>query len=461
MPTSTLDKPVGFWQIVKRLFALALPMSGSQFISTGSNFICMGMLAQLGHQVLAASALIFTTQVSIMISGMAVLFSLSVLIGHAYGAKNFLLIGNYLQQGWTLAVLMGIPIMLFFWYVPSVLSYLGEPPQIVAITKIYFHAYIWNAIPFFLSICAQQFGYAVHKKFLMILTSCLSVLVLISTAYLLIFGKFGFPRLGVAGLAYAFVAQNTFFVIFTLCFFYFHKSFQRFDLFKYRVHHNWEHLLHMFKIGWPICVQMGGEMLSFFVSGLMIGWLGSTALGAYQIINQYYMILVVPIFSISHAGGILVGHARGAKLFNEIKYICLACLLMVVLFNGVFVMSLLLTQAKPLASFYLNTKDIGNIATLSLTISLFAIIAYSQFFDAIRNVLIGTLRGLFDTRFGMIASLVTIWGIGMPCSYLLAFPLHYGPQGFVFGGLVGMVTCTVLLAYRWQQIIRRYEKLQS
>jgi MATE family multidrug resistance protein len=60
----------------------------------------MVMLAQLGHEVLAASALIFSTQLSIMVSGMSILFSISVLVGHAYGAKNDLSIGNYVQQGW-------------------------------------------------------------------------------------------------------------------------------------------------------------------------------------------------------------------------------------------------------------------------------------------------------------------------------------------------------------------------
>jgi MATE family multidrug resistance protein len=61
------------------------------------------------------------------------------------------------------------------------------------------------------------------------------------------------------------------------------------------------------------------------------------------------------------------------------------------------------------------------------------IIAFSQLLDNLRNILIGLLRGLFDTRFSMIMSLATVWLISMPLSYLLAFGFHFEAVGFVFG----------------------------
>src|SRR5579872_1017969 len=265
-------------------------MAGSQFMSVASGFLCMAMLAQLGHEVLAASALIFSTQLSIMVSGMSVLFSLSVLVGHAFGAKDYPTIGNYVQQGWTLGLLISIPIMVLFWHIDAVLIFFGQTKEIADIVHSYFHAFVWAVIPGFLSTCNMQFGYGIHKKMLIVSTSFMSVMVLLITAYVLIFGKLGMPKLGVAGLGYATAAQYSFFFIFTTLFFYYEKSFQRFELFKYRVHQHWEHFIQMFRIGWPICVQMGGEMLSFFVSGIMIGWIGITALAAFQIVNQYYFL---------------------------------------------------------------------------------------------------------------------------------------------------------------------------
>lgn len=453
--TNTINSNVGLFETSKKIFALALPMAGSQFVNVGSGFLCMAMLAALGHEVLAASALIFSTQLSIMVSGMSILFSLSVLVSHAYGAKEYTSIGNYVQQAWTLGIVLSIPIMLLFWYIDAILLFFGQAKEIAEIVQSYFHAFTWAVVPGFLSTCNMQFGYGIHKKALIVSTSIMSVIILLISAYALIFGKFGMPKLGVAGLGYATFLQYSFFFIFTTLFFYFEKSFARFELFRYRVFQHLDHFAKMIKVGWPICVQMGGEMLSFFVSGIMIGWLGTTALAAFQIVNQYYFLIVIPIFSLSQASGILVGHANGAKQFAEINKISYASLGTVFFASAVVTCAFILFP-KNLADFYMNVNDPVNAPTLHLTILIFLIIAFSQMFDAVRNVLIGILRGLFDTRFPMYMSLLTIWVIGMPLSYLLAFPLHFGAVGFVVGGMIGMLSGMIVMLHRWYQFSKNY-----
>ncbi len=450
---SILNENVSYRETLKRIFSLALPMAGSQFISVASGFLCMTMLAQLGHEVLAASALIFSTQLAIMVSGMSILFSISVLVGHAYGAKDYKGIGNYVQQGWTLGLLISLPIMLLFWHMDAILIYFGQSQAIATIVQSYFHAYVWAVIPGFLSTCNMQFGYGIHKKALIVSTSLLSVVVLLVTAYLLIFGKFDLPKMGVAGLGYATAAQYSFFFIFTTLFFYFEKSFKRYSLFTYRVHQHKEHFIQMIKIGWPICVQMGGEMLSIFVSSIMIGWLGLTALAAFQIVNQYYFLIVIPVFSLSQASGILVGHARGAKHFHEIKTLSYASIAIVMAISILVACAFFLFPTS-LASLYMDVSNPSNADTLHLTILIFMVIAFSQAFDGLRNTLIGLLRGLFDTRFAMYMSLATIWLVGMPLGYLLAFPLHYGAVGFVIGGMLGMLVGASVMILRLMKCLK-------
>lgn len=446
-----MDKNCDFLMLSKRIFSLALPMAGTQLISVASGFFCMVMLAQLGSQVLAASALIFSTELSIVVIGISILFSLSVLIGHAYGAKNHLAIGNYLQQGWTLSIFICIPIMILFWNIKLILIFLGQSKEISGILQIYFHAFAWCVIPEFLSVCNQQFGYGVHKKMLIVSTSLMSMVVLIVTAYVLIFGKFGFPQLGVAGLGYARAVQNTFFFLFTTLFFYYDKSFARFELFQYRVHRHLNYFSQMIKIGWPITIQMGGEMMSFFVAGIMIGWLGSEALAAFQVVNQYCFIVIISIFSLSQASGILVGYARGAEQFHEIKKLGYVSLTWV-LVGTLIVASVFILFPKSLASPFLNVYRPKNAKIVELISLLFLIMSFSLIFDGLRNMLIGILRGLFDTKFPMQIGLLVTWLIGVPFAYYLAFPLQMGVAGMALGSTFGMFIGASIMLLRWHKL---------
>lgn len=145
----------------------------------------------------------------------------------------------------------------------------------------------------------------------------------------------------------------------------------------------------------------------------------------------------------------LPGAAKGEKNSVKIKItgniaiilsliitLCIACLFLI--------------APKFLASFYLDVHTKSNQDIVHFAILLFAVCAFQQIFDAIRNVLTGSLRGLFDTRFPMFVGLTVIWLIGIPLGYLLAFPLHLGVVGISIGVTAGMMIGMIILLYRWK-----------
>lgn len=441
---------------MRKLLSLSLPMAGIQLVTVAGGFLCMAMLAQLGQEVLAASALIYSTQMSVIVIGMSLLFSLSVLIGRAYGAEQHTVIGNFVQQGWILSLLLGSLIIFFFLHIGSILIFFGQAPAIANIVQTFFDAYVWAVIPLLCVVTNQQLCYGIKYPKLVMLTTGSGVIVLLGSAYLLIFGKFGFPKLGVAGLGYAMAAQAwAAFLLSTACFYYM-EHFKRFDLFTYRVHKSWDHLAHMLKVGWPISVQISGEMLSFFVCTTMVGWLGVYALAASQVGTQYFLLVLIPIFVLSQASGILVGHACGAKQWGELKNIGTSSLYLVIGIS-ILIGIIFVGFPKQLASLYLNVNAPENASTVQLIVLLFIILTFSVLFDAIRNVMTGALRGLLDTKFPMLIGLGTIWLIGVPASYFLAFKLNFGLIGITMGSALGMLVGALCLVYRWRMMVHQVQ----
>lgn len=442
----------------KKILELALPMATMQFIVVLSSFLCMIMLAQLGHEILAASALIFSTQLSFMVIAMSILFSLSVLISQAFGAKNYADIGSLVQQGWILSVIIAIPVIIIFWHIGSLLIFVGQKPSLAAIVQVFFRAYVWGFIPLLFCVCNQQLCYGVGKQRLVIITGFIEIVVLLGIAYPLIFGKFGFPQLGVAGLGYAMAAQAWFYFLFTTACFCFDKYFKIFELFKYRAHKHWGSLAKMFSVGWPISLLMGGEMLSFFATSTMVGWIGVNALAAYQIIIQYIFIIVVPIFAISQASGILIGQACGSKEFHQIKSLGYSSIRLTIIISMIVALIMILFP-RALASLYLDVSNPINAETLHLAVLLFAVVAISQIFDALKNLLLGALRGLLDTKYPMLIGVLSLWILGVPLSYILAFVCHWGVIGIAVGTGVGMFVGAFGMLYRWHKLTK--EKLPT
>jgi MATE family multidrug resistance protein len=445
-------------QPLKTILTLALPMAGTQLITMASGFLCMTMLAHLGNDVLAASALIFSTQMSVMVIGMSVLFSLCILIGHAYGNKDYDRIGLLVQQGWTMAAVISIPVMLFLWHIGDILVYFGQLRKLADIVQTYFYAHTWRVLPVLLAVANQQLCYGIQKQRIDITANILGVGVLLLTANILIFGKLGFPALGVRGFAYAVTAQSTFYLLFTTICFIRISDFKRFHLFRYRLHQNLNSVIDMLKFSWPITLQISGEMLSFFVCAAMMGWLGVHALAAYQVVTQYLFLVLIPIFALSQATGVLVGQVYGAKQFEQIKSIGNASLKIAV---GISVLTGLILMAFPvlLASAYIDVHDPANASTLSLIKILFIIAATSQLFDAVRNILTGALRGTFDTRYPMYVGLIVIWLIGIPLAYLFGFKVGWGAEGIMLSSLVAMLLGSAILFVRWQRAIIRLEAI--
>lgn len=434
---------------MRRVIQLSLPMAGSRFLQMFSGFIATMMVAHLGRDVLASCALINATLTAVLLVFISIVFSLSFIVGQSYGAKRYDEIGGLVQQGILLSFILALLMMICFWYADVVLRWFHQQPAMLIYVRQYFHALMWGVIPILMQSCLEQFCYGVLKQRLVITINFLSVLVGIPTAYILIFGKLGVPALGVTGLGLTFAIQAWFdFLLLFICCRVL-KDFQPFELFKMRSLRGFIYLRKIFRIGWPMSVQFGGELAAFFVITMMIGWLGTDALAAVQVTQQWMYLLIVPVFAMAEASGILVGQSVGAKEFTQLNLINRSGLILSLGLVGLFDLGFVFFPHF-FASFYLNVDQAKNAQIVALIHPLFILMSITLIFNSMRDVISGSLRGLFDTQFPMRVGLFVMWCLVLPLGYFFAFKLNMNVIGFRLGSNIGLLIGAIIIYWRWR-----------
>lgn len=441
-------------QITKRILKIAFPMAGARFINMASVFIGMIMIARLGHDVLAAGALITASYFTVLVVFMFVLFSVGVVVGRYFGAKDYVKIGEVFQQGLLLAVYLAVPLVLLFWYFDRILYHFGQDPHLVGYVGEFFHAMVWDALPAMLSTTLSQLMFAITKILNVIVAYIVGIVVFIIMAYALIFGHWGAPHLGVAGFGYALVAQDTSMVITLFVATLLQKDLKPFQLFKRYQHWDWSIMQRLWQVGWPMSIQFGGELVGFFAITVLIGLIGVSDLAAWQIVQQMMMVFIVPIFSFAEASAIVVGHSMGAKDYlniNKVNHISTGFALLFVVVG----MLMFILMPGHLTHIYVNQQGGSITPQLLTTVStLFFINAFVYLADSYRNLMSGSLRGLYDTRFPMLIGIVVVWLFGVGLGYVLAFKAGLGVYGFSTAQVVAFTLGAVIVWLRWRWQIK-------
>jgi len=451
-----LIKQNQWWQSLRSVVRLSVPLVLARIVSALNGFIGMLMIAHLGKEALAAGALIAAASNTIMIIVWGLMFSVGVLIGQTYGKGEYAKIGSILQAGILFACLISIPAGILMWYTPSILLLLGQPRFEVLLARYYFHPATWMILPSLICVCFSQFCMAINRARLVLIWSIISLPITLLLAWMLAFGFFFFPQLGIAGVALANVIVWTMLFIILVFYFTFHPNFKAYALWQRTNGRVLNRLMwQILKLGSPISLQFGGELGAFAMLTLLIGLFGSVALGAQQIVTQIGLLVMMLPFGISQAVAILISQSMGRKHYQQIcrfaymaSILGLCCMLLIGFIYWYYPTLLIFL--------YLHGHQVINSRLVSLAISLFAIMAILQFFDAIRNIMTGALRGLQDTSTPLFTSLFVIWFIGIPSGYLLAFHYHFGPAGLFWGFAFGFFLGALFLSRRFFSLSRRF-----
>ena len=437
-----------FSGVSKQVLRLTLPLAGSRLLSTITGFLGVALLSGYNTVSLAASALISATQLLLLSAGLSILFSTSISVGHCVGSKQFFKISNILHQAILLSLLISFVLGMAFWFVGPILCFLHQPDYLIIVISQYFKAFAFGVPAILILTAIQQTLFAIQKQMIAFSIELFSLMLTVLLGLCFIYGKFGFPELGITGLAYAIDIQAWLLTFCSLGYLAFSSACKHFKFFKV-LNIDKMVLSMLFRIGWPISIIITGEILSLFAITIMAGWLGITALNALQIASQYLLLLVIPIFGISQATSILSSHLIGANQSNLLGTFGASALRLGYLFSCI-ALGIFILFPTSLISVFINIKDIHNSADLIQLISeLLIIVVVGQFFDLLRNICSGSLRSMNITVQPMVISMAYIWLLSIPLAYILGFNFKFGLIGIFIAYDIGMMFAGISLYMLW------------
>jgi MATE family multidrug resistance protein len=435
-------------QEFRPMVTLATPVVVAEIGWVAMGLVDTLMVGPLGPEAIGAVGIGSSVFIGVVIFGMGVLLGLDTLVSHAYGAGRTDDCHRWLVHGAALSLLIAFPMTLLLLGLSSLLGSWGLDPTVLALARPYLAVLTWSVLPLLLYATFRRYlqGMGVVRPVMIALVSANFVNVFVN--WVLIYGKFGAPVMGVRGSAWATVLARVMMAGYLGVVIVLRERGRRPGLFETSLGIDLAWMRRLLTLGVPAASQITLEVGVFAASTALAGRLAPIALAAHQIaIHIAALSFMVPL-GVASAGAVRVGHALGRRDVAGAERAGWTALLIGTGFMACTAAAFVLMPRALVGAF---SRDEG---VLQLGASLLAVAAIFQLFDGIQGVATGILRGLGDTRTPMLWNLVGHWFIGLPSGYTLCFVLGRGVIGLWWGLSIGLIICGVVLLIVWAQRIR-------
>jgi len=430
---------------------LAVPIALTQLGQIAMMTTDIALIGRLGTEAMAAASLAHTVFFVSFTFGMGLVSAVAPLAAQAFGARNPHQIRRSLRVGLWAALLMSLPMMALSFRGEPILLMLGQSPTAARLAQEYLLGLTWSILPALWFLAIRGFMSAVNRPEPILWITLAAIPANALLVYLLLYGAFGLPELGLfgAGLATSIVNFGTFLA--GLWFAVRRRPFRKYHVLGHIWRVDWQLMRQLIVIGTPISLSFLLEYGLFGAAGLLMGVISTTALAAHQIALQVAAILFMVPFGIGMAATVRVGHAIGrgdAGAVRRAGYVAT--------WLGI-VLAAVLTLAVMVSRFGIAEVFLGESTDATAELSATLLLVGSTFFiaDAIQTVAAGSLRGMNDTRIPLLFAILSYWLIGFACACWLGFRTPLGAVGVWIGLSVGTAVYAVLLVLRFHRLTGR------
>ncbi len=422
---------------IRVLTQLGVPVALTQLGMMAMGLVDLYMVGRIGPVPLAGVALGDLWLFGTTSIGMGILFGLDPIIAQAHGAGDGERMGRAVQRGLVLSVGLGLAIGTLLFFARPAMMWFGQDAGLAEIAERYCSVQWWSITPLFAFIALRQFlqGRGMMRPALW--TMLLANLFNVAANEALIFGRFGFPELGIEGAGIATALTRVFLLAVLIAW-----------IVEFRLHRGawtpwrWANLhfrgfRELLSCGIPIAFQFGAEIWAFQTASLFAGHLGPASLAAHTITLKIASFSFMVPLGIGTAAATRVGNLIGQGRADQARQ---AAWTAIAMGAGVMAVSGL--------SFVVLRHQLGRVFTsepevLALVATAIPVAAAFQVFDGVQVTAAGALRGAGRTFVAAMAFIVGFYAIALPVGWLLSRTI--GLAGLWWGLCLGLAVVAVVL----------------
>jgi MATE family multidrug resistance protein len=439
---------------IKLAYPVILGMLGHTLIGIVDNY----MVGNLGSTELAAVSLGNSFIFLAMSIGIGFSTAITPLTAEADAEKNDKKIRTTFHHGLLLCTILGVSLFMLTVLSKHLMYFMNQPPAVVALAAPYIDWVAFSLIPVVMYQGYKQFADGLSLTKYSMYSIILANVVHVFFNYVLIYGFWIFPKLGIIGAALGTVISRIMMVVF-MHYLMKHNAVMK----KYFKNFTFKEIKKsivkkIIGLGFPSAMQMLFEVTLFTAAIWLSGTLGKNS----QAANQIALILASSTFMVAMGlnvtAMIRVSHSKGLGDFKNLIIVARSIFLLAIILETFFALIFVVFH-KFLPHLFLNMSDpaqvVDNAAIILITSKLLLIAAIFQISDGIQVVVLGALRGLQDVKVPMYITFVAYWIVGFPVSYYLGKYTDLKAVGIWIGLLAGLSTAAVFLYIRFSRLTRK------
>ena len=404
-----------------------------------------------GDNPLPLSAVSFGVMMSfVMFSlSMGICLGMTPIVGEHFARGEYRRTAHYLQSSLVAYPILGVVFMVLQLLSVPLLYRLGQPVEVVDMAVPYYRLMAYSLPSIMLYGCFRQFLEGVGNTVTPMLFAVATNVVNIVLNWIFIYGNLGCEAMGVYGAGLATLIARWMLPFVALAYFVVKSEYRDYlKLFSRGVNYL-KDTFRLLSLGIPTAGQMLLEGAAFVVTSVMMGWLGTEAIAANQIVMTYGNAAFMLTIALGSAATIRVSHSYGLRDMERMRAATHSSIHLGLLW-GAITLLLFVTLRGVLPQLFTPNEEV-----VALASQMIIFVALYQVSDAIQCTLIGVLRGMQDVKIIAYLSFVAYVVLNIPVGYLCAFTFGFGSSGLLIGYVVGLTTAAV--AYG----VRVYKNLKS